>query len=52
MTDGKYDKSDWQFWVFVICAWAAMPLLCAWLMLTNPGRCGWIWMRVAKGEWE
>jgi hypothetical protein len=52
MTNGKYDKDDWQFWVFVICAWAAMPLMCVWVMATHPGRCAWIWYKVVNNEWD
>lgn len=45
-----YDKNTWQFWVFVLIAWALFPVTAAWLMLTHPGRCALITKRLLTGE--
>ena len=46
-----YTKKHWQFWLFVVCAWALFPLMAIWLMLTHPGKCAKIWNMEICGTW-
>ena len=45
------DDRNATFYVFLFLAWALMPLMTVWLMLTHPGKCALIWKREITGTW-
>ncbi len=45
------NRRRWQVIAFVFAAWALMPVIALWLMLTHPGKCALIWKRELTGTW-
>ena len=40
-----------RVYTFIFFSWLLMPVMCAWLMLTHPGKCALIWKRELTGTW-